>query len=89
MEKIGSNIKIDLINAHGIHEALTNDFKNEMALKLAIYNCPKNVGKLENVLKNHDQFGGKWKITYEDENLMIFEHKDGWGNLNYLHIRFN
>ena len=89
MEKIGSNIKIDLINAHGIHEALTNDFTNEMNLKMAIYNCPKDVKKIQNVLRNFDKFGQKWEISYEDNYLMIFQNKDCWGNYNYFHIKFN
>ena len=42
MEKIGSNIKIDLINAHGIHEALTNDFENEYLGKKQVFHyCTK------------------------------------------------
>lgn len=89
MEKIGSNVKFSLINAHGIPMALTNEFTNEMRFKMAIYNCPKNVENLKNVLKNFDKFGKKWDIEYEDENLMIFEHQDCFGNLMCLHLKFN
>lgn len=89
MERIGSNIRIDLINEQGIPECITNDFKNEVAFKIAIYNCSKNAKELENVLRKFDKFGQEWEIEYEDNYLMIFKHQDAWGNLNYLHIKFN
>lgn len=89
MGKIGSSVKIDLINAGGISMALTNEFKNEMEFKMAIYNCIRDAEELSKVLKNHDKFEQKWQIEYEDEKLMIFKHEDAWGNLRYLHLTFN
>lgn len=89
MKKIGSNVEINLVNERGIQEALTNDFKNEMELKMAIYNCEKDAEEISKVLKEQDKFNQKWIIEYEDESLMIFQQEDCWGNLNYLHLKFN
>lgn len=88
MEKIGTKIKISLVNEHGIQEAISNDFGNETYLKMALYNCPKNATNVKNVLNNYDKFNQKWHIKYEDDDLMIFESKDCWGNLGYFHLKF-
>ena len=85
-ERIGTNIKISLINEHGIKEAISNDFGNETYLRMAIYNCPKNAENVRNILNRYDKYGQKWNIQYNDNNLMIFESKDCWGNLGYFHL---
>ena len=88
MEKIGTNIKVGLINEHGINKEISNEFGSIMYLMTALYNCPKIANNVKNILNRYDKYQQKWKIHYEDNNLMIFETKDCWGNLNYFHLIF-
>ena len=92
MGKVGSKIKINLINEHGIHEALSNEFKNEIEFKVAIYNCTNNTENTDEILEivnKYSKFRYKWTVYYQDECLLIFKNVDGWGNKNYLHVEFN
>ena len=87
-ERIGTNIKISLQNEYGINKSLNYRFENEICLKIALYNCPKNAERVKNVLNNYDEFNYKWKTEYEYNNLMVFKSKDVLGNIDYLNLKF-
>ena len=88
MGKVGCRVKIYLKNEHGILHSLNNNFKNEVEFKVSIYNCEKNAQKILEKIKIHQKFNYKWNILLEDEELMIFETEDCYGNKRYLHIDF-